>query len=73
MTITDLGPGYGMHNGRTLSRMKLSNDSILNEPGMISHTMKPSEEYAGRMDQCSEHLRKLYSCDRLPFGGHLNL
>ena len=61
MKIMDLGPGYGMHNGRTLSRTKLSNDSILNEPWMISHAMKPSAEYAGRMDQRSERLRELDS------------
>ena len=50
----------------------LNNSNVnLYEPFLISHVIKLLIIYAGRMDNCSEHLKSQYSIDITPIGAHL--
>jgi hypothetical protein len=61
MTMIDLGPGYGVQNGRSVFSIKLSKSSVVNEPCWMSHVSIPSFVYAGRIDQRSLRLNSTYS------------
>ena len=68
MIITDLGPGKGLHIGKTLFSINSSNSAAVYDPCLISQVIKPFTVYAGRIDQRSERWRDLISCGVLPTG-----
>ena len=66
MTIIECGPGNRLQSGRGLFSTNSSKVSMVYEPCLMSHAIKPLTAYAGKRDYRSERLKDLDSWGVIP-------